>query len=152
MPLDGSLSERLPTQFESEKARVATGLLARHATQKGAISLPLRANGDGEAVIELPAAVGKMVIDLLMHIAKGEAVTFIPFGAELTTQQAADILNVSRPFLVKLIENGEIDHHKVGAHRRIKAEVLLAYKQKRDAKRDKALNELTRLGQEIDEE
>jgi len=151
MPLDGTLSERLPTPLESEKAREATSVLARHLTKDG-LSLPLRADGEGETNIELPVAVGRMVLDLLMHIAKGEAVTFIPFGAELTTQQAADILNVSRPFLVKLIEGGQLPHHKVGAHRRIRAQDLLDYRQRRDAERNKALDELARLGREIDEE
>jgi excisionase family DNA binding protein len=151
MPLDCTLSERLPTQHEAEKAKEATSALARLTTKDG-LSLPVRANGKGEAVIELPPAVVQMILGLLTHIAKGEAVTLIPFGAELTTQQAADILNVSRPFLIKLIESRQVPHHKVGMHRRIRAEDLLDYKKRRDADRNKALDELARLGQEIDQE
>lgn len=88
------------------------------------------------------------MLDLLLSIGKGEAVTLVPFGAELSIKRAADLLNVSRPFLVKLIESREIPHHKVGSHRRIRD--LLAYNRRRDGKRDQALSRLARLGQEID--
>ena len=87
-----------------------------------------------------------------MLVGKGEAVNLVPFGTELTTQQAADLLNVSRPFVIKLIDAGELPHHKVGRHRRIKAEDLFAYKRRRDRTRSAALRKLARLGQEIDAE
>ncbi len=151
MPLDGSLSERLPTPDEVAKAQQASSAVARLLAKKdGALSLHLGRNGKGEAAVDLPPAVGRMVLDLLLMIAKGEAVTLVPFGAELTTQQAADLLNVSRPFLVKLIEQGQLPCHMVGTHRRIRAEDLFAYKHRRDAHRRETLRELARLGQEID--
>jgi excisionase family DNA binding protein len=149
MPFDGSLSERLPTHEESEKAKKAATVLARHVTKQGTLSLRIKQGTNG-ALVELPAAVSRLVLDLLLFISKGEAVTLVPFGAELSTQQAADLLNVSRPFLVKLIENNEIPHYKVGSHRRIRAEDLFAYKKRRDGKRSEALSKLARLGQEID--
>ncbi|MCG8403483.1 MAG: helix-turn-helix domain-containing protein, partial [Firmicutes bacterium] len=93
---------------------------------------------------------GRMIMDLLMHFVRGEAVTFVPFGAELTTQQAADMLNVSRPFLIKLLESGKLSYHKAGSHRRIYAVDLLAYRDKRDKEQTEALIELQRLGQEIE--
>ena len=148
--LEPDLSRRLPTPDETEKAREAMTALGRVTTKKGVV--PLSVKDGEEAVIELPPAVGRMVIDLLMHISRGEAVTFVPFGAELTTQQAADMLNVSRPFLIKLLENGELQHHMVGTHRRIKASDVIAYRQSREEKQKKALRDLTRLGQEIDAE
>ena len=83
-------------------------------------------------------------------IANGEAVTLVPFGAELSTQQAAEMLKVSRPFLVKLIETRQIPHHKVGTHRRVRAEDVLAYRQRRDRTLNAALSRLARLKQEID--
>lgn len=150
MPFDGSLSERLPTPDESTKAKQAASALAKMADAKKTLRFPLNQNGKGETIIELPPAVSKIVLDLLLLISKGEAVTLVPFGAELTTQKAADLLNVSRPFLVKLIEEDEIPHHKVGTHRRIRAEDLFKYKKHRDADRDKALQRLVELGQEID--
>jgi len=149
MPLDDPLSERLPTPEEAEKARKASSLLARHMNKQGALSLHLKQGTKGD-LMELPPAVSRLVLDLLLCVSKGEAVTLVPFGTELSTQQAADLLNVSRPFLVKLIENKEIPHYKVGTHRRIRAEDLFAYKHRRDGKRGEALRKLARLGQEID--
>lgn len=150
MPFDGSLSERLPTPEEAEKARRATTILAKTFRKDSGLLLHLKQNGSCDAVLELPPAVGKIVLDLLMLISKGEAVTLVPVGAELTTQQAADLLNVSRPFLVKLLERKEIPFHQVGTHRRIRAEDVFDYKQRRDAGRRKTLRQLARLGQEIE--
>jgi excisionase family DNA binding protein len=75
-------------------------------------------------------------------------VTISPAIVEFTTQQAADILNVSRPFLIKLLEKGEIDHIMVGTHRRIRREDLEKYKLQRDSQRNKILDELTELMEE----
>lgn len=152
MPFDGSLSERLPTPDETTKAKQAASVLARMTDPQRMLSLRLSQNGEGEAVVELPPAINKIVLELLLLIGKGEAVTLVPFGAELTTQQAADLLNVSRPFLVKLLEEEEVPHHKVGRHRRIRAEDVFGYKKRRDAGREKALQKLADLGQEIDAE
>lgn len=152
MPFDGSLSERLPTPAESNKAKQAASILAGMTDSERTLSLRLDRNGDKEAVIEFPPAITKIVLELLLLISKGEAVTLVPFGAELTTQQAADLLNVSRPFLIKLIGEDEIPHHKVGKHRRIRAEDMFSYKKRRDASREKALQKLADLGQEIDAE
>ena len=77
-------------------------------------------------------------------------VIFVPYGAVLTTKEAADLLNVSRPFLVQLLEKGEIDFHRVGTHRRIRAEHILAFRAKRDQERKAALRRLQHLGQEFE--
>jgi excisionase family DNA binding protein len=135
MPADGSFSGRLPTPVEAEKARKAVTVLARHRDKKGGLSLGVR-TGARSAVVDLPPAVSRLVLDLLQLVGKGEAVRLVPFGGELSTQQAADLLKVSRTFLVQMIENREIPHHKVGTHRRIRMEDLLAYKQRRDRTRN----------------
>jgi len=152
VPFEGSLSERLPTPDEASKAKDATRVLGAMAKRRGALSLYLRNGSKGETVVELPPAVSDLVLRLLMLVGKGEAVNLVPFGTELTTQQAADLLNVSRPFLIKLIDAGELPHHKVGRHRRIRAEDLLAYRRRRDRTRSAALDKLAQLGQEIDAE
>ncbi len=152
MPFDMALSHRLPTPEETEKAQVATRVLGGLATKQGALSLRLLQNEHKEQVIDLPPAIGSMLLELLMHISKGEAVTFVPVGAELSTQEAADILNVSRPFLIKLLESNQLPHHKVGTHRRIRANDVFDYKGHRDKMRSEALDELVKLGQEIDAE
>lgn len=145
---DQALSERPPTEEEVKEASAAARAVASALTSKG---LPFSVSHDGDQTkVELSASLGQLLLDLLTHVARGEMVTFVPYGAELSTKQAADILNVSRPFLVKLLETKTIPYHKVGSHRRISAEDVLKYKANRDAERGKGLEELQRLGQEFD--
>jgi excisionase family DNA binding protein len=148
MPFDGPLSERLPTFEEAKSAREATHTLAKTTEPNGVMRLMLSVH-DEQKVLELPRAISDLVLELLMFIAKRESVTLVPFGAELTTQQAADLLNVSRPYLVKLLGK-QIPFHKVGTHRRIRAEDLLAYKRQRDEERSAGMDEILRLGQEFE--
>ena len=129
-------------------ASEAARLLAKALTPDG-LPISVEKNGD-QFQLELPAPLGQLMLDVLTHVGRGEMITLVPYGAELTTKEAADLLNVSRPFLVKLLDEGVIDHHKVGSHRRIRANELLAYKAKRDEERRAAMTELQRLGQEFD--
>lgn len=147
--MDHELMERLPTPAEVEKAAVAVRELAGGFEEETGLRIAVRENGN-HVDVDLPPAVGKLVLQLLGHIANREMVTFVPFGADLTTQQAADILNVSRPFLVKLIETGKLPHYRVGSHRRVRAEDLLAYKATRDRKRADALSRLQALSEEAE--
>ena len=82
-------------------------------------------------------------------MAKGNAVTLIPVNAELTTQQAAHILNVSRPFLIEQLEKGAIAYRKVGTHRRVMLKDLMEYRQTMDHNRLNALEELSAIDQEL---
>ena len=103
---------------------------------------------DGKS-IQLPSSVLNLLRATVHYLAKGQALTLVPIDKELTTQQAADLLNVSRPYLVKLLEQGEIPYTKTGTHRRIRFADVMAYKTHRDAQRAEALTELTRLNQEM---
>lgn len=99
--------------------------------------------GTNKEEIALPESVYSVLRQVVHLMASGRAVSLVPLEHELTTQKAADLLNVSRPFLIKLLEQGEIAHIKVGSHRRIRFEDLMAYKQRRDRERRQSLRELT---------
>jgi excisionase family DNA binding protein len=100
--------------------------------------------------ITLPQDVFKLLISVLAEIGRGNAVTVMPVEAELTTQQAADFLNVSRPFLISLLGDGQIPYRKVGTRRRVKLIDILSYKRRTDEARMKVLEELTAEAQELD--
>lgn len=99
--------------------------------------------------IRLPHSVLKVLVGVVHEMARGNAVKVMPIHAELTTQQAAELLNVSRPFLVSLLEQGEMKYRKVGTHRRVLLEDLLVYKDRRDRERLSALDELTKEDQRL---
>ena len=93
--------------------------------------------------VAVPREAFDLFLEILGQMANGNAVTIVPVHAELRTQQTADLLNVSRPFLVKLLEDGKIPSRKVGVHRRIRAEDVIAYKHADDLRRRATLDELT---------
>jgi excisionase family DNA binding protein len=102
-----------------------------------------------ERSVKIPASALRLVASVLSEMARGNAVSLIPMNAELTTQEAADILNVSRPYLVGLLEKGAIPFRKVGVQRRAQFRDVMAYKARSDADRRAALDELTRQAQEL---
>jgi excisionase family DNA binding protein len=140
------LTKRLPTPDESMSAAEAAAALARAFDKDRGLTIPV---GSGEEV-HLEPAVAAMMIDLLGVLARNNMVTIVPTGAELTTQQAANMLNVSRPYLSRLLKQGRIKFVQVGSHRRVPFTALMEFKAERDAGRKQALDDLARLGQEFD--
>lgn len=109
----------------------------------------LKVSGPGSEEIRLPESAFHLLQRTIHFLAQDAAVSVVPIEKELTTQQAADLCNVSRPYLIRLLEKGEIPYTKIGTHRRIKFEDVMAYKKKRDAERRRALDELTQLSQDM---
>lgn len=106
--------------------------------------------GDGEASpISLPADIFAQIVDLLSKIANGNAVSIVPIDAELTTQQAADLMNVSRPHVIKLIERGDLPHRMVGTHRKLPARSVLAFRHKTELEQVEALRRMAALDSEL---
>ena len=139
------LGGRLPSADERAAANQLRQILAAQAVSDRDQKLRIIDEAGKSAEIVLAPALSRLLTELLRHIGKGDAVTLVPVSQMLTTQQAADILNVSRPYLISLLEKGDIKHDLVGRHRRIRAEDLFAYKRRRDAERDAALSELAEL-------
>ena len=141
-----------PTEADSLTARDSSRRLAPYLAKKRKVRVQLVPEG-GRAEAEslpLPRPVLDLLFAILTEMAEGNAVTLIPIHAELTTQQAADLLNVSRPFVVELLEKGTIPHRKVGTHRRILFRDLMAFKQRSEARRKKVLDQLAADAQEQD--
>lgn len=140
----------IPTEADAKLSQESSRILASHVQFKQpAQQLKVVEEDGSEQTVEIPAAAFHLLVDILSQMAQGNAVTLIPIHAELTTQEAADILNVSRPFVVKLVESGELPCRRVGRHRRIRFEDLMNYKQLVDGKRMQALDELALQAQEL---
>lgn len=135
-----------PTEADTRLALESGPRLSRLVRRRRQ-SLRVRVEPDEEA-ISLPMSALRVLADILGQMARGNAVTVIPTTAELSTQQAADLLNVSRPFLIELLEKGAIPFRKVGTHRRVRFCDLMTYKDSVDQNRRRALEELGALDQQ----
>jgi excisionase family DNA binding protein len=112
-------------------------------------ALVAKAFAPGAAGVALPPTLRALLAQMVNELSRGNAVRVVPVHSELTTQEAADLLNVSRPFLVKLLESGEIPFHRVGTHRRVRLQDALAYRRERGLRRRAALAEMARDAQEM---
>lgn len=129
-----------PLQLPSEQAS---------AQARDALTLLIQGNADQLRLQDLPVEVSGLVQAILSEVAQGHAVQIVAVHAELRTQEAADLLGVSRPHLVKLLDEGTIPHWKVGVHRRVRLQDVLDYRERRGKERQQALQQLADLDQEL---
>jgi excisionase family DNA binding protein len=142
--------EQAPFVASDEEAVIAREAVSRlKPIAEANQDVRLRVMESPDVVVPIPARALKLITDVLDSMARQTAVSFVPHDAELTTRQAADLLAVSRPHLVDLIDRGEIPHTMVGTHRRVRAADVLAYREARDRKRREAVAELARLSQAL---
>jgi excisionase family DNA binding protein len=140
----------IPTEVDSTLSEQSSRVLAAHVhPQTKTQRLKVVEEDGSEQEVVIPAAAFHLLVDILSQMAQGNAVSLIPIHAELTSQEAADLLNVSRPYFVKLLDSGEIPCRKVGRHRRVLYADLMEYKQKTDHQRMIALDKLAAQAQEL---
>jgi excisionase family DNA binding protein len=139
----------LPTSQEAEEAKITSRALSKYAHNER-LHLKIANNSNESDDLILPGSALNLLLDILTEMSKGNAITVMPIHAELSTQEAAGILNVSRPHLVGLLEQEKIPFRKVGTHRRVLAKDVFDYKKLIDEERLNALNELATQAQELD--
>jgi excisionase family DNA binding protein len=138
----------LPSEADATLAKETSRVLAARALTKDPLQLRL-IDEPSAGTVKLPTSVVTMLIRILEEMARGNAVTLIPVHAELTTQEAADMLNISRPSLIQLLDEGRIEHRRVGTHRRVRFESVMNFKRRAEAERRAALAELAAYDQEL---
>lgn len=143
-------STAIPSAREIEIARESSRNLAVALTSRAETQQFDFKDDNGEMrSIQLPTTVVQLLVDVLSEIGQGNAVSIIPIHAELTTQEAADLLNVSRPYFVQLLEKGEIPFRRVNTHRRVRYQDVIEYKKRTDEARTRALDDLAAQAQEL---
>jgi excisionase family DNA binding protein len=142
-PLDDAIA---PSEKDTKLALESSRRLAKYVDENLKVQIPDK--GRKPETLTIPAAAVRLLMSILTEMSRGNAVTLIPIHAELTTQQAADLLNVSRPFLIKLLEEKKLPYRKVGSHRRVLFKDLMEYKRRSDIERLGALDELVADAQE----
>lgn len=135
-----------PSSAEGERIQALDRLLSEG--DKRGESRYILADSAGRQV-ELPPSLLHVLLLAVRGMARGQSVVILRYDHELTTQQAAELLGVSRPYLIRLLEQGQIPYHKVGTHRRIRMGDLLSYKERRDQKRREELRELRRVSEAL---
>ena len=139
-----------PTEADASLARESVRRLAPNlAKGNGAMTLSIGEPEGAMETVALPASAFRQLMTILAEMASGNAVRVIPHHAELTTQEAAELLSISRPYLVRLLDGGRLPFRRVGSHRRILFKDVMAYKAEHHANRCKALDALSKLDQEL---
>jgi excisionase family DNA binding protein len=139
-----------PTEADVKLAQESARRLAPQLVKaNGSMELQIVDRDGKSEAVAIPTAAFRLLVTILAQMAAGDAVRLIPHHAELTTQEAAELLNVSRPYLVRLLDEERIPHRKVGTHRRILFKDLMVFKAEHRRARGAALDDLTRLSQEL---
>ena len=138
----------IPTDQEALLARQLKEVLERHPDATDSMRVEVTGTGKATTTLQLPRVAAVLLVRILDEMSKGNAVSLVPTETEITTQQAADLLNVSRPYLIGMIERSELPVRMVGNQRRLPLADVLAYKAKNQAKRIQALAEMTAIDQE----
>lgn len=148
-----AITDRLDSQEDFELARAAQHRIASALDRSCAVNIAIVdddiATSAHSPMLRLPSTALHLLADMLGALAEGKAVTIMPKDLEITTQQAALFLNISRPYLVRLLEDGKIAYHKVGTHRRIRFEDVVQYKEGRQRRSSDALQQLVDQAQEL---
>lgn len=138
-----------PNQTDTLLAQQTSARLAVLLDEEPPYQVQLLLEGKPSEVLTVPAPAMHLLANILSEMAQGNAVALTPVQEEITTQEAADLLNVSRPFFVQLLDAGELPFRKVGTRRRVRLQDVLAYKRDLYEKRLQTLNELTVYDQEL---
>jgi len=141
---------RVPNEHEAEEAQSAVEVLRSLARQQGTTHVRLLPEGgQPEVDVPIPAEAFQLLVRILTLMANGHAVSVLPLQAELTTQQAAELLNVSRPHVIKLLSEGDIPFRMVGTHRRVALVDVLAFKERQEGRTKQALDDLAEEAQKL---
>ncbi|WP_020559078.1 helix-turn-helix domain-containing protein [Thiofilum flexile] len=138
---------QVPTKEEAEKAAQSRRQLVALLGKGEDAELRLY---DGDKELQVPIRAIHFLVEILDAMSQGEAISIVPINKELTTQEAANLLNVSRPYLVQLLEQGQLPYHKVGVRRKVLLKDLMDYKKKRDEESKQLLDELAAEAQNLD--
>ncbi len=136
---------RVP-ESERDRVRALLALVQELPSEEPAAYKLVSPNGD---VTEVPASIFALLEHMLEVLARGDALTMVPVGKELTTQQAANLLNISRQYFVRLLDQGHIPFHRTGTHRRVRMEDVVGYKRQRDLQRSASLDDLAAMSQDF---
>lgn len=144
------LQEKLPTAEEAALAKMCSQELSAVLETRAESQTVSVTDKQGTVhIVQMPVSALRLLVDVLTELGEGNTVKLVPVHAELTTQEAADMLNVSRPTLIKLLDEGQICFHRTGNRRKVRFVDVLQYKQTLEQNRLRALDELTALDQEL---
>lgn len=141
------LPPAIPSEAEARLAKQTRDILAPRIGRE--VTVDLKTLLGPQHTVSIPTSAARLLVQILDEMSRGNAVKIMPVHAELTTQEAADLLNVSRPTLIQMLNQGLISYRMVGTHRRIPLTKAIEYKRKLEAQRRATLAELVAYDQEI---